>query len=112
MGMFLRRGQPPARALTVVIAGTFSSSRAYVTVGDVQYTSAATVEVNPGDVVGIYISSDSLNQGDLCYVAVDGETVQTGRGTYLYTVLKSSTITLFRGGSSGAYYYYCEITTS
>lgn len=112
MGMFLRRGSPPAHVLTVVIAGTFSGSHAHVTVGDVQYTSAATVEVAPGDVVSILVSSDSLNDADSCYVAVDGETVQIGRGTYLYTVLKSSTITLFRGGSSRAYYYYCEITTS
>lgn len=112
MGMFLRRGPAPKRMRAVAIDGTFSSSKAYATIDDKMYTSAATIEVDPGTVIGIRISSDSLNQAGSCYIAVDGETVQTGRGTYLYTVLKDSTITFFRGGSSGAYYYYCEITTT
>lgn len=112
MGMFLRRGPAPKRMRAVTIDGTFSSSKAYATIDDTMYISAATVDVAPGTVIGIRVSSDSFNHAGSCYIAVDGETVQAGRGTYLYTVLKDSSITFFRGGSSGDYYYYCVITTT
>lgn len=92
----------------VEYSGTFTSSRAYVTINGTTYTSAGSQTVDVGTVISIYVSG-STSYRDSCYVSLNGKRVKSGYGTYKYTVLKNSKLVFARGTSA---YYYCEITTS
>lgn len=91
-----------------------NESYGYVTVKGVKYTSDVSMDVEPGTVAEIYVSS-AYGYYDLCYVAIDGVTVKSGSGTYLYTVEKPSVLTFSRegndSGSSPTYRNVCNITT-
>lgn len=99
------------------VATTFQSMDdyyGYVTIKGVKYTSDVSMDVEPGTVAEIYVSS-AYGYYDLCYVAIDGVTVKSGSGTYLYTVEKPSVLTFSRegndSGSSPTYRNVCNITT-
>lgn len=109
MGMFLRRGPigPFAVALTETKSG-FNSSYGYATIDGVKYTDPATLELAYESVVEVYVSARSAENKEKCYVTLNGETVQSGAGTYSYKVTRNATLTF--GAASNV--RFCDIVTS
>lgn len=108
MGMFLRRGKVGPFTVVLTEEGNgFNSSYAYATVDGTKYTDPATLELAYGSIVDVFVSARSSYQAQ-CYVTLDGETVQSGAGTYSYKVTRNATLTFNRSGN----YRFCDIVTS
>lgn len=99
---------PIQKSCLVEYSGTFTSSRAYVTINDTKYTEAGAQTVDYGDVITIYVSGSSSYR-DMCYVTLDGVRVQDGAGEYKHTVRKKTELVFGKGTET---YYFCDITTS
>lgn len=113
MGMFLRRGPAPAKPVTVRLSGTFDSSYCYATIGGTKYTSSATLTLETGVTVEIYVSARITMAADKnCHVTLNGETVQRGGGTYTLTVTTDTSIVFATGVDQSYTYGTCAITTS
>lgn len=108
MGMFLKRGKVgPFTVILTENGSGFNSSYAYATVDGTKYTDAATLELAYGSIVDVFVSARSSYQA-LCYVTLDGETVQNGAGTYSYKVTRNATLTFGKNGNGRI----CDIVTS
>lgn len=109
MGMFLRRGKVGPFTVVLTEDGSgFNSSYAYATVDGTKYTDAATLELAYGSIVEVYVSGRKAEAKALCYVTLDGETVQSGAGTYSYRVTRNATLTFGKNGTGRI----CDIVTS
>lgn len=109
MGMFLRRGKVGPFTVALTENGSaFSSSYAYATVDGTKYTDPATLELAYGSIVEVYVSGRKASHQALCYVTLDGETVQDGAGTYSYKVTRNATLTFGENGNGKT----CDIVTS
>lgn len=120
MGMFLRRGKPPAivSGIPVTITGTMSSSYAYVTIGDTVYSSEHVAYVEPGTSITVYVSFNStIVSGEKVAIRLNGKTVAGGgenttSATYKYTVTSAVTLTFSVAATFGISAYSCDITTT
>lgn len=102
-------GEYVASVKTVTITGTGNSSSCVVTIDGNRYYNAATVEVPSYTEIKIYVGS--VYNASRCFIALNGEVVQQGEGTYYYTVNKDCEIKLTGKGSAPTRYYEVEITT-
>lgn len=120
MGMFLRRGQPPARGIPVSMTGTFNDNYAYASIGDTKYTEATQLKVEAGTVVTVYVAVPGGDFGlnaSSCKITLDGETVAGGvdgttSATYKYTVMKPAVLSFSYESLFGFKIYACAITTT
>ena len=97
---------------TVQLSGSFSKTQGYATINGVKYAEETTLQVLRHQTVSVTVSGSSSNASK-CKVTLNGETVQSGAGTYELTVDSGMVIT-FEGPHAGvqaAYYYTCSITT-
>lgn len=94
----------------VAYSGDFDYAKAYIKIDGVTYDEAGSQTVPWGTVISIRVGAKSSSYNSRCYVTLDGERVQSGAGTYEYTVEKNSEIVFHIG--PGDNYYYCDITTS
>lgn len=102
-------GEYVASVKTVTITGTGNSSSCVVTINGTRYYKAATVEVLSYTEIEIYIGN--VYHASRCFIALNGEVVQQGTGTYYYTVDKDCEIKITAKGTSPLLYYEVEITT-
>lgn len=100
---------PIQKSCLVEYSGTFSSDYAYVMIDGVKYTEAGTQTVNSGDAITIYVSGSTGPYRDMCYITLDGVSVQNGHGKYEYTARKKTELVFGKGRET---YYFCDITTS
>ena len=99
-------------SITVNISGKLSSQHAYATVGGTTYKVETTLQdVSKGTQASVYVGAMASDLRDSCYVKLNGETVQSGYGTYSFVISHSMTITFGSSGSVPNIYYYAEITT-
>lgn len=91
---------------------TITGSGAKVTVGGVEYTSATTLSVPVGTTIDCYVKTKYPDGVKYAYVYLNGMAVQSGEGTYSYTVVGNATIELHEGEktSGGTSYEYTTIT--
>lgn len=75
---------------TVTITGSGNANSCYVTINGVKYTSATTLEVDSGTVIGATVGAGYYGAS----VSLNGTTVQNGAGTYNHTVNAPCTINL------------------
>ena len=92
--------KPNTVPITIKLGSAYSSSYAYVTIDDVQYTAATTVEVAPGTIIHAWVGG-AVNGT----VYLNGTSVLSGRGvTYEHVADGPATITMSRTGSSSRRY--------
>lgn len=97
--------------VVVTIGGSFYYEYSWVKVNGNRYTSAASVEVEPGTEVQIYTSSAFASLRSSCGVKLNGTAVLSGAGTYTHIADRNCTITMKENVSDGRAYYSAEITT-
>lgn len=102
-------GEYVASVKTVTITGTGNASYCVVAIDGTRYYKAATVEVLSYTEIEIYIGN--VPYASRCFIALNGEVVQQGTGTYYYTVDKNCEIKITAKGTSPLLYYEVEITT-
>ena len=94
----------------ITITGTGNTTRCHVTIGGTKYTSGATVEVDTGTVITLYINGSP----SFSAIYINGSQVGTETATYSYAVEKNVEIKLeYRmttSGSARRYYAYIYVT--
>lgn len=78
----------------VTISGTGDETYCYVDINGIKYSSAATVEVDIGSEISIFVSSGSRPGQRNCYIALNGVNVQDGAGNYIHIVDTSCNVSL------------------
>lgn len=112
----LRRGDPPAMTVDVVLSGSFNKSYTSVEIDGTKYTSAQTVSVKKGTSVTVIASASNPQNRRNCEITLNGNTVaQGGTGTtsyakYSFTVTDNCSILFIKNGSSILLYYSAAIT--
>lgn len=107
MGMFLRRGTIGPFAVILTGEG-FDSRYNYATIDGTKYKAAETLELEYGSTIEIHVSAAAASYQKDCYITLDGETVQSGAGDYLYKIKSNATLTF---GTKAAR-FFCDIVTS
>lgn len=78
----------------VTISGTGDETYCYADINGIKYSSAATVEVDIGSEISIFVSSGSRPGQRNCYIALNGVNVQDGAGNYIHIVDTSCNVSL------------------
>lgn len=110
-GVRYKNGGEYVAPVVVTIGGSFYYEYSWVKVNGNRYTSAASVEVEPGTEVQIYTSSAFASLRSSCGVKLNGTAVLSGAGTYTHIADRNCTITMKENVSDGMAYYSAEITT-
>lgn len=106
--IFRTRGEAPANGFMLTLTGTLSTNYGYATVDGTKYTASRVLELGAGTEVSVYVGGSALSGPKITY---NGETVQSGRGTYTFSLSANTTIT-FTAKTSQPSYYTADITTN
>lgn len=85
-------------------------NRGYVTIDGTDYTAEAILKVNRHQAVNVTISYSDITQNAKCKITMDGAIVQSGAGTYTFSLESDVIIDLEKHGTNYPY-YTCSITT-
>lgn len=112
----LRRGDPPAMTVDVVLSGSFHYLYTSVEIDGTKYTSAQTVKVKKGTSVTVIASAAEPRKRKNCTITLNGNTVAQGAtGTtseakYSFTVTDNCSILFTTNGHSDFQCYSAAIT--
>lgn len=93
---------------TVAISGDLRSKYGTATIGGTEYTAATTVDAKRGETASVFVSAGSSSNRPKCRVTLNGETVQSGDGTYTFPITGDTTIVFTHNSSYN--YWSCAIT--
>ena len=103
--IFLTRGDPPKSGFTLTLTGTFNTRYGYVKINDSKYIEAQTMTLNAGTQISVYVGGQFSSNAKITY---NGNTVQTGAGTYTFALADNTIIRMTSALAS----YTADITTS
>lgn len=95
---------------TVQITGNPNKTYGYVTINETAYTAEAILKVNHHQTISVTVSGYDIYAQRNCEITLNGTIVQSGKGTYTFSLESDVIIDLERHGTSYPY-YTCSITT-
>ena len=108
--IFRTRGEPPVSGFTLTISGTPDASYGYVSIGETKYSAAQTVSLPAGSEVGVYVGGRGSSSLRPCYIYLNGTLVQSGTGTYTFSLTGNAEITFTAQQVSAASGYRADIS--